>query len=104
MAYVVFELFLLGAVTASKAGLFGGRRSITPRAIPERPDRRVFIPLPDELADADDVAATPPAAALVSVGRTSYLLDGQRARAAPDRMTAVMDMMAGPGICTPPDG
>ena len=97
MAYIL----ILGAFLFFAARVFG-RRTITPQisreAEPERPMTASIWSEPAETERATQVPTGPAG----SAGPSDYLLGGQRAGGAPDATAAMIDMMSGPGLCTPP--
>ncbi len=104
MTNILIAICLLGAVSFIPK-LFGRRRSITPRIEKPRPEPRITIDArrkPEETARVDSAATAwiDPAA---SAGLPDYLLSGRHPDGSVDRTAAMMDMMSGPGICTPRD-
>ena len=117
MTGIVIVIILIGAVSGARA-LFGQRRirpGFSPGQLRERPAAPVpqHRPLQIEWESAPEDAEAPgadplpdtlphdPARAATQTARADYLLGNRPPGGASDRMAALMDMMAGPGICTP---
>jgi hypothetical protein len=95
---VLFSLFAVPAIR-----LIGKRRTITPRAAPERrPSTPVSASLRRVPQDAEHTEkAAGPSQPVTPIRHRKYLLGSPRAER--DTTAAMLDMMSGPGICTPRD-
>jgi hypothetical protein len=98
-------ILALGIFAFFATRILGSRRTITPQiareAEPERPMTATIWREPAETDRANQAAIAPIEAGMPTIP-SDYLLGGQRADGAPDTMAAMMDMMSGPGLCTPP--
>ncbi len=110
MAYIL----ILGVFAFFAARLLGGRRAVTPRIAQERivqealSEPRVATavrrePLAKVRPARGAKAATVPIMAETPAGAPGYILGGRRGGPL-DTMAAVMDVMSGPGVCTPRNG
>ena len=91
-------LLLLGRSRRAARGMVPPERSPDPAVDPAvsrtvRPAARQGISSPPPVAPKPAPASP-----------SGYLLDGHRKAGAEDATTALMDMMAGPGVCTPRGG
>jgi hypothetical protein len=103
MTGILIAILVLGAVS-SIPRLFARRRTITPSFSPDfLSGPRVATVEPDEPIEWESVTedAVMPAEAARAMPLHYLLNDPRNGR--PDRIAAIMDMMAGPGICTPRD-
>ena len=94
---VLFSLFAVPAIR-----LIGKRRTITPRAAPERrPSTPVSASLRRVPQDAEHTEkAAGPSQPVTPIRHRKYLLGSPTGR---DTTATLLDMMSGPGICTPRD-
>jgi len=88
-------LLLLGRSRRATRGMVPPERSPDPAVEPAVP--RMVRPTTRQGVSSPSPAAPKPAPAPLS----GYLLDSHHSAAAEDATTAMMDMMAGPGVCTP---
>lgn len=81
-------------------------RRAAQRAAPPEPfrdppaDEPVFRPVRAATRRRESILP-PPVAKTARVRSSGYLLDGHREAGTDDATTAMMDMMAGPGVCSP---
>lgn len=102
MTYILF----LGALAFFGVRLFGRRRPVAPGTERAAERGRVDAAIMRRRRSATERAAEPVADAIEAGapgGSRAYLLGGRRAGGAGDCMAEVMDMMSGPGLCTPRD-
>jgi hypothetical protein len=98
-------ILMLGVFAFFAMRLLGSRRTITPQIVPEaEPERPMTATIWREPPETDrtNQAAAAPIELATPASPSDYLLGGQRAGGAPDTIAAMMDMMSGPGLCTPP--
>lgn len=97
-------ILALGVFAFFTVRILGSRRTITPQlaqeAEPERPMTATIWREPPE-TDSSSPATTAWIEPAASARSSDYLLGGRRTGGAPDTMAAMMDMMSGPGLCTP---
>ena len=95
---VLFSLFAVPAIRA-----VGKRRTITPKAAPERlPGTPASASLHRVSLDTERTEkAAVPSQPVIPIRHRKYLLGSPRAER--DATAAMLDMMSGPGICTPRD-
>ena len=106
VTHILIDVVLVSAVAFLAARRISGRRAITPTSVPEagpelRPRTSVRRERPETAPAKSTASATASIQTPISVGFPHYLLGGQRAGKRGDRMAETMDMMSGPGICTP---
>jgi len=99
---------LIGIALAILLLLGRSRRAARGMAPPERsPDPAVEPAISRTVRPAARRGASSPRPATpepAPVGIPGYLIDGHNSAGAEDATTAMMDMMTGPGICTPRGG
>jgi hypothetical protein len=105
MTYILIAI-ILGAFAFQAGKQRGGRRNTGTGVVREAgSDRQVGASVRREppVARRAKVAAPieAPIMADTPVSAPTYLLGSRRADGAVDEMAAMMDMMAGPGVCTP---
>jgi hypothetical protein len=104
MANIVLDIVLIGAFAAFAIRSRRRRRTAPPEMEHGAQQTRIAVSVRRESpAKARTQPVTPPMAPATPVRRPDYLLGG-RATGAADRVAATMDMMSGPGLCTPRDG
>jgi hypothetical protein len=106
VTHILIDIVLVGAVAFSAARRIGRRRAITPTSVPEvRPEQGATTSVrrePPETARAKQTeSATASIQTPTSPGFPQYLLGARRAGESGDRMAETLEMMSGPGICTP---
>jgi len=106
--YGLVNLVFVGALIFYVVRQVGRRRSVNPAPLPEVLPTAAVEPTPFHQAPAP---AQPKSPALVKTslpatargGRHRYIIRGQRGGTSGDRTKAMLQMMSGPGICTPVD-
>jgi hypothetical protein len=106
VTHILVDIILVSAVAFWAARQIGRGRAITPTNVPEvMPEQRPMTSVPRVRPETARAIKTASAKASIqtpmSVGFPHYLLDGRRAGERGDRMAETLDMMSGPGICTP---
>ena len=100
------NVVFVGALIFYIVRQIGRRRSVNPAPVPEARSTIAAAPIPFHPAPAQ---RKPPALVKTSVpsslpdGGTGYIIGDQHARQDGDRTKAMLQMMSGPGICTPVD-
>lgn len=98
---------ILLAVAFFVARLLGRRRiyadSISQKIAPARPDATPVRGNPKPGAPRAKQTTPVSISATQRVTPDDYLLGGRSIAGRPDRTAAIMDMMSGPGVCTPRD-
>jgi len=108
MTHFVTDIVLIIALTFLARSHFRKRRSATTRTEPpKRQERSNPAPVRREypVSRRANAAVTPaPAPAPdTSIAPAAYLLGGAVGRGGVDRTAAMMDLMSGPGLCSPRD-
>lgn len=106
--YGLVSLVFVGALIFYVVRQVGIRRSVDPAPLPEVRPTTAVEPTSFHQAPAP---AQPKSAALVKTslpstapaGRHRYIIGGQRGGTGGDNTKAMLQMMSGPGICTPVD-
>jgi hypothetical protein len=99
VAVVLIYALLSARKKARRAAIGSMGEPIALPELPRTPEVRIEPPQSRPRDQAPPVRSIPP----VPTAHPRYLLGSPRRRNANDPTAAMMDMMAGPGICTPRD-
>ena len=106
MTHFVTDIVLIIGLTFIARSHFRKRRSATTRTEPlERQQRSDPAPVRREypVSRHANALVTPAPAPDTSIVPLTYLLGGAVGRGGVDRTAAMMDLMSGPGLCSPRD-